>query len=488
MQIKTVDGTKGWVASWLVKAEVPKPTNSVGTAKPAGSTNSAGATAGNTTQAGTTTQTGTTTKTPERIATVKGSTVNLRSGPSTSYAVAGKTVKGEQVQVLEGKQDWLKVRLANGSVGWVASWLVTQKVQVVKVEETTPKPDQNNIPVAEPVSNTNVLPNLIDYNIETATESKVWINGQEALDYETSEQQEPHRLVVKLKNASMLGNTRENILNSQGLLKVTANNVEGIKPAVVLTLELEPGVKWVAKPGETTKTLLLTKEVTPDNNSSGAGQEPNTPNEQGTSSTTRTVTIDAGHGGIDPGAVGPSKLQEKDVVFDISMRLGQKLEAAGYRVVYTRQDDTKISLTRRPAIAAENNSDIFISVHANSSENPLTHGTSTYYYAPESDPVLSAQASERRRLAELVQQKMVAAVGRKDLGIFQANFAVLRGTTMPSILAEVAYICNLEEEALLAQENIRDKFATAIFEGVFQYFQESPAPQPIDNQVPSILQ
>ncbi|MDA8212751.1 MAG: N-acetylmuramoyl-L-alanine amidase [Clostridia bacterium] len=381
-----------------------------------------------------------------RPARISSTAVNLRSGPGSDTVVLTKLGQGTWVEAQRQEGSWLEVKLSDGTMGWVAGWLV-------KFVGKT---------------------NRIELRVETGELNKVTIMGSEPLVYETAEKQEPNRLMVKIFEAGLSGTAQEIAGGQQGLVKVTSGLAEGDTTSVQINLELEPGVKWMAKPGDSDKMMVLVPGDSQDSGQAGNGTG-NSQSEAGLN--LRTVVIDPGHGGIDPGAIGPNKLQEKDVTFDISKRVGQKLEAAGYRVVYTRTDDTKISLARRPAIAAENNAEIFVSIHANSSESPLTNGTSTYYYAPAGIPNLAAQEAERKRLAQTVQSRMIAAVGRKDLGIMQANFAVLRGTAMPSILVETAYLSYREEEALLSREDIREQFAQAIFEGIKQYFGESTPAQ-----------
>jgi N-acetylmuramoyl-L-alanine amidase len=375
-------------------------------------------------------------------ARISSPTVNFRSGPGSDTAVVTKLAQGTRVEALRQDGSWLEVKLINGSVGWVASWLV-------KLIGKT---------------------NRLEIGIDTGEQNKITILGSEPLVYEVNEQPEPNRLVVKIRDAELAGNAQDIAVGQYGLVKVSTGAVEGDNTSVQVNLELEPGFRWFTKPGDNERMLL----IVPTESKVGDVQSETGQNgtNSGNSQVIHTVAIDPGHGGIDPGALGVNKLQEKDVVFDISKRVGLKLESAGYRVIYTRTDDTKITLTQRPAIALENKADIFVSVHANASENSTTNGTSTYYYAPSSIPELAAQGPERIRLAQAVQNQMIKAVGRKDLGIKQENFSVLRGTTMPSILVETAYLSYREEEDLLAKEEIRGKFAQAIFEGIKQYFEE----------------
>ena len=184
----------------------------------------------------------------------------------------------------------------------------------------------------------------------------------------------------------------------------------------------------------------------------------------------KVIVIDAGHGGYDPGAIGVTGLEEKAFNLETALILRDKLEALGAEVLLTRDDDSFISLTSRAAVANKVYADVFVSIHANASERSSTNGTSTYYYAPSSDPVLYAQYVERRQLADSVQNRLAALLGTRDIGILQGNLSVLRNTKMPSILVESAFLSNAEDERRLKDRQFREKVAQGIAEGLTAYF------------------
>lgn len=174
------------------------------------------------------------------------------------------------------------------------------------------------------------------------------------------------------------------------------------------------------------------------------------------------ICIDPGHGGYDPGAVGPSGLQEKNVALVVSLLLAEKLRAAGQEVRLTRDSDNTpwdsgSDLQARCDTANQFGADIFVSVHCNSAASPAATGTETYCYA---------LGGEGERLAAAVQKELVAALGLPSRGVKTANFYVLKRTAMPAILAELAFICNPDEEALLAGSDFQEKAAQAIAKGI----------------------
>lgn len=216
----------------------------------------------------------------------------------------------------------------------------------------------------------------------------------------------------------------------------------------------------------------------------------------------RRIVIDPGHGGHDPGAIGPNRLQEKDVVLSIGLKVRDLLkEHLGLDVVMTRSTDIFIPLEERTAIANKVGADLFISIHANAAINRAASGMETYYLnLAKTDKVAELAAKENgttlekvsvlqailfdlmanyklndsAHLAEEVQKALYKTVGArypatKNLGVKQGPFYVLVGATMPSILTEVAFISNRNEEKNLADPAYQSLTAEGIMEGVKGY-------------------
>lgn len=184
----------------------------------------------------------------------------------------------------------------------------------------------------------------------------------------------------------------------------------------------------------------------------------------------RTIVLDAGHGGSDPGAVGPNGTKEKDVALAVTHKLAQRLKKAGADVVLTRMTDVDVyaphasgvqELQARVNVAERNHAAAFVSIHANSFTSPAAHGTSTYYYTG---------SVRGRQLAEALQNGMMKRIDLADRGLEGAQFYVLKRTSMPSALVELAFISNYNEERLLASETFQDKLAAGLFDGLAAYF------------------
>lgn len=189
----------------------------------------------------------------------------------------------------------------------------------------------------------------------------------------------------------------------------------------------------------------------------------------------KVIVLDPGHGGSDPGAIGPGGDQEKTVTFAVAQDLKGLLEKAGATVIMTRQSDVDVfgpnasgadELGARANIANSRKADIFLSIHANSFSNPSVSGTATYYYPKSTNDALLAQA---------IQDSYIQATGLQDRGIAQANFYVLKHTDMPASLIELAFISNPNEEKMLMDSQFQLKMAQGICQGMDSFFTQAAA-------------
>jgi N-acetylmuramoyl-L-alanine amidase len=218
----------------------------------------------------------------------------------------------------------------------------------------------------------------------------------------------------------------------------------------------------------------------------------------------RTIVIDAGHGGHDPGTIGRSGLQEKDVVLDVALRLEKLVRTRlGAEVILTRSTDVFVPLEERTAIANSKGADLFLSIHANSSRSPRSRGVETYFLSFAADPhaeavaarenaisaatmkdlqnlvkaiALNSKLDESRDFASSVQESLVANLKPyypqvNDRGVRTAPFYVLIGANMPSILAEIAFVSHPDEERLLRKSEHRQRVAGSLYEGVRAYLE-----------------
>ncbi len=217
------------------------------------------------------------------------------------------------------------------------------------------------------------------------------------------------------------------------------------------------------------------------------------------------IILDPGHGGIDSGAVGAGLVREKDIVLEIARKTRDFLEAEGYQVFLTRDDDRFLSLRKRTLLANRLQAELFVSIHANAAHNQLAQGTETFYYAPASsiwsrslaqleNAVLRLESpsesedngpgaeentgGERRResirAAAAVQKRLSAAARTPNRGIKAAEFYVLKHTRMPSILVETGFLSNHRDLEKLNDTKYRAGVAAAIARGIGDYLETRP--------------
>lgn len=180
----------------------------------------------------------------------------------------------------------------------------------------------------------------------------------------------------------------------------------------------------------------------------------------------RKVFLDPGHGGSERGARGPSGVEEKGVNLAITLKLRDLLQRAGYEVLMSRTRDANVDLYERPRFANDAGADIFVSVHNNAFVDPRVGGTEVYHY----NGFVGS-----RRLAESIMRGLARGVGLTDRGIRNNQaFVVIKETKMPSVLVEVAYLTNPDEERLLTSEAFQQRVATALFNGIQSYFSGEP--------------
>src|SRR5215471_16492920 len=220
----------------------------------------------------------------------------------------------------------------------------------------------------------------------------------------------------------------------------------------------------------------------------------------------RTIVLDAGHGGHDPGAQGPTGLQEKDLVLDVTRRVAKLVqERLDVKVRLSRDGDYFVPLRDRTSFANKERADLFVSIHANAHREVASAGVETYFLSSEATDSGARQVAalensvvqlektparssrfdavkailwdlaqsefqlESSRLAEVVQDSMTQSLRIPNRGVKQAGFYVLGGAAMPAVLIEIGFVTNPKEERKLKDTKYRDEIARAIFAGLAEY-------------------
>ncbi|MCJ7664071.1 MAG: N-acetylmuramoyl-L-alanine amidase [Desulfobacterales bacterium] len=316
----------------------------------------------------------------------------------------------------------------------------------------------------------------------------------------------PPRLYIDLTIAKLSPHLDEPITIEAGLLKRV--RVGQFTPDTVrVVLDLESVADYKIFP--LTDPFRVVIDVL------GTSQEPQkeetsklSPPSQAQHPQTFKLVLDPGHGGEDPGAIGPTGLMEKDVVLRISTIVKNKVrKELGWDVVMTREDDRFIRLEDRTAIATTEDGKLFVSIHANACKDRSIRGIESFVIgtttnkdalrlAAKENNISPKQVSDlqiiltdlrlndptkvipSRQLADCVQMALVNSLHKrygqaKDLGVKQAPFIVLVGAEMPSILVEVSFISNPIEERLLRDQRYIDALADAVVDGLKKYAQDA---------------
>ncbi|WP_018922042.1 N-acetylmuramoyl-L-alanine amidase [Salsuginibacillus kocurii] len=343
-------------------------------------------------------------------ATTTPANLNVRSGPGVEHNQITGLPSGTTVEVLDFEGQWAQIEAENVD-GWVHSnYLDLQG------------------------DNSDGITLLGEPEIETSgTETVVtWPKIGGSVDISPYENTYENGTVFSLRaeaaEIAMIDNSIEGIVGV---------HQHGGEEQTTLDMTLADGYEVEASASNGYVTATISEA------SSGGGNE--------------TILVDAGHGGRDSGATGYG-MTEKEFVLDVSLHVEEMLEDMGYDVVMTREGDYFVELAERVSIAEQANADSFVSVHANSF-NGTAHGSETFWHP-------NHNAEESRQLAQSIQNHLIEKLQTHNRGIKEGNFHVIRETTMPSALVEVAFIDNAADAERMAQDWFRVLAAEAIVEGI----------------------
>ena len=373
-----------------------------------------------------------------RVFLPQGPNINIRSGPSASHEIVGSAKTGDVFQILGENQNWYRVALPDGRTGHMASWLGQTRME-------------QRYPGQILETDRRQLATLT--TLETDG-SRVTVGSDRDLLYKVFYINDPARIMIQFYDVTLGSGVSRELKPSGGLLNRVTVQSWG-ENQVRMMLEFSSPAGLTVDPVNGQRTLAFK-----GTNAPLAG---------------RTVVVDPGHGAyrangrFDPGAISPGGLQEHVVNMEVAQNVRNRLTALGANVIMTHGDSGQIirmDLEDRVALANRSGGDIFVSIHSDSMpSNPAANGMTTYYHNG------NGNVSEKQRLAGLVQDELSKATGRPNRGVRTANFHVIRYTQMPSILMEVGFLSNPQEEALLRTSSFRAQAADGIVQGILRYFQ-----------------
>ncbi len=340
---------------------------------------------------------------------------------------------------------------------------------------------------------------------EIANGIRVVIEGSGIVEFSKGQLKNPERLFFDLKNSSLNKELRREILlNKSAVSKIRLGQFDANTVRVVFEFV---NANYEFKIIQLEDPYRLIIDIYSDLESRES-KEPRISKEP-KNFLKRKIVIDPGHGGKDPGAIGPTGLMEKDVVLDVALKIKELMKnKPNYEIILTREKDIFIPLNERTEIANRLKADLFISIHANASPNSYAKGIETYLlnWTDDEEAIRvaarenaisvkkmkqlkgelgfmlaslerEAKRDESVRLAGYIHNSIASSLKssflRPDNGVKQALFYVLVGAEMPSCLLEISYISNPEEERLLADDDYRMRIAKSIVDGIDNYFIKS---------------
>ncbi|MEW5785980.1 MAG: N-acetylmuramoyl-L-alanine amidase [Bacillota bacterium] len=375
--------------------------------------------------------------------------LNVRSGPGTGNQILSVVTRGTVLKTTQEKDDWAQVVLPAGNSGWIA------------VQYTAPFLPERYATV-----------NISSLNVRSGPGTSHAVIDKVTLDIAVpilQEQNDWFKVLLPNGKHGWIAGWHSGTAKFQGIVSVKEGllNLRGGPGTTHAILAKLPAGEVLAVLGKSGSWLKVARDngatgwVAESYTTSGSGSQPGQPNSPAAG---KTIVLDPGHGGSDPGAVGVTGYYEKTVNLAVARELAALLEKAGARVVMTRIGDTNPTLAQRVNLANSSAADVFVSIHSNAHPQAWVSGTETYYYA------WNASNSRSSTLANHLQQQLVGALGLRNIGIKSADFYVVRNTYMPAALVEIAFLSNYGDEALLRKPQTHSLSAEALFRGLEAFF------------------
>lgn len=327
-----------------------------------------------------------------------------------------------------------------------------------------------------------------------ADKTRIVVDGTKETEYKVSVISNPQRIIIDIQNAWISPNVKKatNIDSRFAkAVRIAQHDSSTVRVVVESTMGKNNYKVFALKGGTTAYRVVMDfgkvggNTSTSTNTNTNKGETVETPPSGTTPSGTSTepaftpglkgkiIALDAGHGGSDTGAIGPTGVTEKGVTLRVAKALQKLLQAEGATVLMTRTTDTEVSpkkanasdveeLQARCDVGNDGNADIFISMHMDSFTNSTPSGTTGYYYTKGS--------KAGQRLAQYLSEGVVTALGTGNRGTKSCNFYVVKHTDMPATLVEMAFISNDKEEKLMNSEAGINRAAEGLLNGLRRFF------------------
>ncbi|SHE10777.1 N-acetylmuramoyl-L-alanine amidase [Chlamydia abortus] len=363
-------------------------------------------------------------------ATVDATSLNVREEPAAQGAIIGSLKQGTEVEVLSEKYGWAEIQFESGP-GWVAAHYLIKEQPVKTSNEKEQREEKGNNP--KPASEPKPT--------EKKTIGKVY--GIVSAD------------ALRLREEPDLEADIVDLLPDSSELEIVGQAGEWLN---VITGDGQKG--WVSGEFVVLKEAPAKKETAETSSPPVEGNIPDKPVFEIPGLKNKVIVIDPGHGGSQPGTIGVKHgTLEKDLNLSTALLVAESLRAAGAKVYLTRDKDQFLDLSDRVDISHAKNADAFISIHYNSAK-PDSSGIISFYHSEKKD----------KSLAKALQQELVAATDMKNGGDRFGDYHVLRHNSNPSVLLELGFLSNPNEEEVVRAKGYRLKVAKAIVAGLQEYF------------------
>lgn len=390
------------------------------------------------------------------------------------------SVKLLQAPFVKAETTYVPLRFVGSQMGLSVKW--DQAAHTVFLESPPPAPSEIPVPTTPPDSApaSPTVPPIIRASIDgiVFSDNRLTISTETSATPKVQKLDNPARIVVDLPGTEFgpgmvqsgtMSSAQSGTLSVEGsalVKQVRFSMFDSATSTIRFVLDLNQSSVYNVY----TQGNLVVVDL-----SGGAAPPPVSPTTPATPGTTptpsvptpppvddgkKTVVIDPGHGDHDPGGLGVTGVQEKDIVLAVGLRVADLLrQEPAINLIMTRSDDTFVTLDGRAQAANNAQADLFLSIHANIATAASAGGTETYY----------ADAKRSKTLSDIIQKHVQAATGFKDRGSKQANYLVIRKTTMPAALVELGFLSNIAEESAMNQSDFQQKVAEAIVAGIKEY-------------------
>lgn len=372
-------------------------------------------------------------------------TIKLNVGNTTALSTKG-TVKLDQSPFIQSNTTYVPLRFVGTQMGLEVKWDNTSKTVYLQTLSSTPDKDDTT---TNPSTNT---VEGISYS-----DNRLMISSSATVKPVDSVLTNPNRIVIDLPNTSFgTGFLKGTELKQGEVGTIPVTGSADVKQIRYCLFSSQPSQVRVVIDLKQSKSYDLYQQndlTFVDLNASGTADPIG-------SGGKKVIVIDPGHGDTDSGGIGATGTLEKDMVLKVGIKVAALLKKESQiDLIMTRTDDTFIPLDSRVKIAEDVNADVFLSIHGNAASNKDASGTETFY----------TDTKRSKLLSDIIQKHVLAATGFKDRNSKQANYLVIRKTTMPAALLEIGFLTNKTEEAIMMQDDFQNKVAQAIVAGLKEY-------------------